>query len=113
MRAWNSTRYIYGGPIPVGYAFKRSWEGGHSGQSQHYAGVAFDVGQRLSNAQRNAIRNAVNSLYEAKESLAMGMTMDAITVSLQETIDYLLELTGEKAGEEIVDSVFHNFCVGK
>lgn len=63
--------------------------------------------------QRNAIRNAVNSLYEAKESLAMGMTMDAITVSLQETIDHLLELTGEKAGEEIVDSVFHNFCVGK
>lgn len=63
--------------------------------------------------QRNAIRNAVNSLYEAKESLAMGMTMDAITVSLQETIDFLLELTGEKAGEEIVDSVFHNFCVGK
>ena len=63
--------------------------------------------------QRNAIRNAVNSLYEAKESLAMGMTMDAITVSLQETIDYFLELTGEKAGEEIVDSVFHNFCVGK
>lgn len=63
--------------------------------------------------QRNAIRNAVNSLYEAKESLTMGMTMDAITVSLQETIDYLLELTGEKAGEEIVDSVFHNFCVGK
>ncbi len=63
--------------------------------------------------QRNAIRNAVNSLYETKESLAMGMTMDAITVSLQETIDYLLELTGEKAGEEIVDSVFHNFCVGK
>lgn len=63
--------------------------------------------------QRNAIRNAVNSLHEAKESLAMGMTMDAITVSLQETIDYLLELTGEKAGEEIVDSVFHNFCVGK
>lgn len=63
--------------------------------------------------QRKAIRNAVNSLYEAKESLAMGMTMDAITVSLQETIDYLLELTGEKAGEEIVDSVFHNFCVGK
>lgn len=71
------------------------------------------VGIIANERQRNAIRNAVNSLYEAKESLAMGMTMDAITVSLQETIDYLLELTGEKAGEEIVDSVFHNFCVGK
>lgn len=62
MRAWNSTRYTYGGPIPVGFAFKRSWEGGHSGQSQHYAGVAFDVGQTLSNSQRNKIRSvAINS----------------------------------------------------
>ena len=62
MRAWNSTRYTYGGPIPVGFAFKRSWEGGHSGQSQHYAGVAFDVGQTLSNSQRKKIRSvAINS----------------------------------------------------
>lgn len=30
MRAWNSTRFIYGAPISVGFAFKRSWEGGHS-----------------------------------------------------------------------------------
>ena len=49
MRAWNSTRYLYSSGIPVGFAFKRSWEGGHGLQSQHYAGVAFDVGQTLSN----------------------------------------------------------------
>ena len=57
MRAWNSTRYLFGAPIPVGFAFKRPWEGGHGLQSQHYAGVAFDVGQTLSNAQRNRLRN--------------------------------------------------------
>ena len=62
MQSWNSQRYLYGAPIPVGYAFRRPWEGGHSNQSQHYAGVAFDVGQRLSNSQRNIIRNvAINS----------------------------------------------------
>lgn len=61
MRAWNSTRYLYGGPIPVGFAFKRPWEGGHGLQSQHYAGVAFDVGQTLSNSQRNRIRNVAIS----------------------------------------------------
>lgn len=55
MRAWNSQRYIYGNQIPVGFAFKRPWEGGHSGQSQHYAGTAFDVGQALTNSQRNAL----------------------------------------------------------
>lgn len=27
MQAWNSQRYIFGQPIPVGFAFKRSWEG--------------------------------------------------------------------------------------
>lgn len=61
MQSWNSQRYLYGAPIPVGYAFRRPWEGGHSNQSQHYAGVAFDVGQRLSNSQRNIIRNVAIS----------------------------------------------------
>ena len=29
MQSWNSQRYIFGGPIPVGFAFKRPYEGGH------------------------------------------------------------------------------------
>lgn len=57
MQSWNATRYMYGAPIPVGFAFKRPWEGGHSNQSQHYAGVAFDVAQALSNTERNRLRN--------------------------------------------------------
>ena len=48
MEAWNLTRRKYGSGIPVGYAFRRIWEGGHGTRSQHYAGVAFDVGQSLS-----------------------------------------------------------------
>ena len=46
MRAFYTTRARFGSGIYVGYAFKRIWEGGHSGQSQHYAGVSFDTGQR-------------------------------------------------------------------
>lgn len=57
MQSWNSQRYVWGKPINVGFAFKRPYEGGHSSQSQHYAGTAFDVGQLLSNTQRNALRN--------------------------------------------------------
>ncbi len=57
MQAWNSFRYVYGKPIYVGYAFKRSWEGGHGILSQHYAGLAFDVGQNLSSNERNNMRN--------------------------------------------------------
>ena len=62
MLAWNSQRYIYGKTIKVGYAFRRPWEGGHSTLSQHYAGLAFDVGQTLSTTERNNLYNsAVNS----------------------------------------------------
>ena len=58
MEAWNLTRRTYGKSIPVGYAFKRIWEGGHGTTSQHYAGVAFDVGQSRGADARKAIYNA-------------------------------------------------------
>lgn len=63
--------------------------------------------------QRNAVVNALRSVTEAKESLKNGMTYDAVTVSLEEAISAVLELTGERVSEEIVVRVFHNFCVGK
>lgn len=63
--------------------------------------------------QRTAVVNALCSVTEAKESLKNGMTYDAVTVSLEEAISAVLELTGERVSEEIVDRVFHNFCVGK
>lgn len=62
MESWNATRRSYGGPIPVGYAFKRIWEGGHGLQSQHYAGISFDVGQRLSSSQRRQIHSVATRL---------------------------------------------------
>lgn len=63
--------------------------------------------------QRLAVSNALNSVREAKTALELGMTFDAITVSLEDAISELLELTGEKTSDEVVDRVFHNFCVGK
>ena len=61
MRAWNSQRYIYGKPIPVGFAFRRPWEGSHGLQSQHYAGVAFDVGQTLTTSERNKLYSSAKN----------------------------------------------------
>ncbi|MCL2342769.1 MAG: peptidoglycan-binding protein [Firmicutes bacterium] len=62
MQSWNSFRFLYGRPIRVGFAFKRPYEGGHGQQSQHFAGVAFDVGHNLSAAERNTMRSlAYNS----------------------------------------------------
>lgn len=61
MEAWNMTRRSYGRGIHIGYAFKRIWEGGHGTASQHYAGVAFDVGQNTTSANRRQIWNAASN----------------------------------------------------
>lgn len=76
MTSWNTQRFIFGTSIPVGYAFKRSWEGGHGNQSQHYAGTAFDVGQMWTNQKRANLRySAENSgLWSYVEPVSISPT---------------------------------------
>jgi tRNA modification GTPase len=63
--------------------------------------------------QRDAARRALDCVNEALDALDSGMTFDAVTVSVEAAVSVLLELTGERATEAVVDSVFHHFCVGK
>ena len=63
--------------------------------------------------QRDAARRAKESVEEAARALRIGMTLDAVTVSLEGAVAALLELTGERVTEAVVDEVFSRFCVGK
>ncbi len=62
MEAFNTTRTKWGKPIYVGYVFKRIYEGGHAYQSQHYAGVSFDVAQNLSTSERKKLNTLAKKL---------------------------------------------------
>ena len=63
--------------------------------------------------QRSNVENALKSVTEAKDAVMSGMTYDAVTVSLEDALAELMEMTGEKVSDEVVDRIFHNFCVGK
>ena len=63
--------------------------------------------------QRNLTKKAFDSTREALTALDIGMTFDAVTISIEEAVGFLCELTGERVTDEVVDRVFHNFCVGK
>ena len=63
--------------------------------------------------QRRSAQKALDSIKEAIVAVNMGMTMDAINVCIDSAIEDLLELTGKKAREAVVDEVFSRFCVGK
>ena len=56
---------------------------------------------------------ALDCVREAKDALQMGLTLDAVNVSLDCAIEKLLELTGKKASETVVNEIFSQFCVGK
>ena len=72
-----------------------------------------DEGILFTERQRDAARRAGEGVEEARQALRMGMTLDAVTVSLEGAVSALLELTGERASEAVVEQVFAHFCVGK
>mgnify|MGYP004544615047 CR=1 FL=1 len=67
----------------------------------------------VSERQYISIKNALKNVEEALEALTFGLTLDAVTVSINGALDELFELTGEKASQAVVDKIFSDFCVGK
>ncbi|MBQ7595501.1 MAG: tRNA uridine-5-carboxymethylaminomethyl(34) synthesis GTPase MnmE [Clostridia bacterium] len=63
--------------------------------------------------QRKCCLDALKSIEEAKSALSQGFTLDAAGVCIDDAVSALLELTGKKASQAVVDKVFSNFCVGK
>ena len=63
--------------------------------------------------QLDCVLEASRSLEEAESALEAGQTLDAVSVSMEEALDSILELTGRRASPEIIDRVFQDFCVGK
>lgn len=79
----------------------------------HTAAIDPSEGILFTERQRDVSQRALAGVEEALFALESGMTLDAVTVSLEGAISDLLELTGERATEAVVDSVFAQFCVGK
>ncbi len=63
--------------------------------------------------QYHCVSQADKLLQEALEAIQMGFTMDAVDISIESAISVLLELTGEKVTDAVVNEVFSHFCVGK
>ncbi len=63
--------------------------------------------------QRDAARRALSGVAEAAAALSAGMTLDAVSVCVDSALDALMELTGERVTEAVVEDIFSRFCVGK
>ena len=59
-----------------------------------------------------ALMKAVRSLKSAINGCST-FTVDVLAIDLKEAWDALGEITGETANEQIINTVFEKFCVGK
>lgn len=63
--------------------------------------------------QRDAVRLALDGIGQASAALAEGLTLDAVSVCVDSALGALMELTGERVTEAVVEDIFSRFCVGK
>ena len=62
---------------------------------------------------KQALLAAREALYRAADAIQSGMPADIASIDMNEAISALGEITGETVSDDIVNEIFHHFCVGK
>jgi len=62
---------------------------------------------------RQALIDALDAMFHVKQSLEMDMSEDFITIDLLGACKSLGEILGENADEDLIDTIFREFCMGK
>lgn len=63
--------------------------------------------------QEHLLRQAREHLIEVLATIKQGMPPDCIVVDLRAAWDKLGEITGDTVGEDIIEQIFTQFCIGK
>ncbi len=72
-----------------------------------------DAGFLANERQRGCMLRASDAVEQALSAASAGVTPDAVGVMLEQALDAVYELSGKRAGDEVIDEVFRRFCVGK
>ncbi len=62
---------------------------------------------------KNALEKALGSIKDGIEATKKQMPLDFIEVDIRDAWDALGRITGDTAGEDLLDHIFENFCIGK
>ncbi|MBR3391381.1 MAG: tRNA uridine-5-carboxymethylaminomethyl(34) synthesis GTPase MnmE [Firmicutes bacterium] len=63
--------------------------------------------------QEQALLRAAERLTACAEAIAAGEMLDVAAVDIGEALDFLGEISGRTASEEVLQHIFANFCLGK
>ena len=69
--------------------------------------------QLFNNLQKNILERVYNDTLKAISDLEMGYTIDTVSITIRDIIKSLNDLTGRDFNEDIIDTIFSDFCLGK
>jgi len=68
----------------------------------------------VSNARHfNALNEAEEALLRVKFGLKNQIPSDLVAMDIRQCLHHLSEITGNISSEDLLDSIFGNFCIGK
>ena len=68
----------------------------------------------LSNVRQiDLIKKSLASINSAVKNLEKEMPIDIVEIDINNAWNFLGEVTGEVYQDELIDTLFKNFCVGK
>jgi tRNA modification GTPase len=78
-------------------------------------GIGPDTGDAvIVNARhKRALEESLQCLRRAEEGIGEGIPIELVALELRSCLDYLGEIGGETATEEVLDYIFNQFCIGK
>ncbi|WP_372634228.1 tRNA uridine-5-carboxymethylaminomethyl(34) synthesis GTPase MnmE [Fodinibius sp.] len=79
-------------------------------ENKHYDASSLLV---TSSRHRDALQKARQNVQSALQALDQGMTGDFLSIDLRSALKDLGSITGEITNEDILDSIFSRFCIGK
>ncbi|MFO7818691.1 MAG: tRNA uridine-5-carboxymethylaminomethyl(34) synthesis GTPase MnmE [Halanaerobacter sp.] len=62
---------------------------------------------------KKALERAKENVEDVKDTLEQGLPNDFLTIDLRSALEAVNEITGDAIGEDIVDQIFADFCLGK
>ena len=76
--------------------------------------ITFNNQIYISNArQKQALEDASRSMKKVIESIENALPEDFYTIDLMDAYESLGKITGESAGEDLINEIFSKFCMGK
>ncbi len=79
-------------------------------ENKHYDASSLLV---TSSRHRDALQKSKEHVQSALRGLAMDMTGDFLSIDLRAALNDLGTITGEITNEDVLDSIFSRFCIGK